>query len=109
MDWRQLQRDLAAGSIANLYVIHGEDTWQVDRSRTSLMGLIPQTEREFNLVHLDGSALHMLDLEALLQIGLLGDRKVILIENLRPMMKGNDKEEDSSQLGITDRGKKSSH
>ncbi|MPM37553.1 putative protein YqeN [bioreactor metagenome] len=106
MDWRQLQRDLAAGSIANLYVIHGEDTWQVDRSRTSLMGLIPQTEREFNLVHLDGSALHMLDLEAQLQIGLLGDRKVILIENLRPMMKGNDKEEDSSQLGSVEEEQK---
>ncbi len=91
MDWRQLQRELTAGKISSLYVIHGEDTWQVDRSRSLLASLIPEAEREYNLVQLDGSSLRLPELENQLQFSLLGERKVIMIENLH-LLKGKGKE-----------------
>ena len=96
MDWRQLQRDLSTGKISTFYVIHGEDTWQVDRSRAMISALIPKTEREYNLVQLDGSALKLPELENQLQFSLLGERKIIMIENLR-LLKGKSKEDEEEE------------
>jgi DNA polymerase-3 subunit delta len=80
-------------------VIHGEDTWQVDRSRSFIAALIPQLEREYNLVLLEGSGLRLPELENQLQFSLLGERKVIMIENLR-LLKGKGKE-DEEEVGNT--------
>lgn len=96
LDWRQLQRDLTAGKISTFYIIHGEDTWQVDRSRSLISSLIPKSEREYNLVQLDGSGLKLPELENQLQFSLLGERKVIMIENLR-LLKGKNKEEEQEE------------
>ena len=96
MDWRQLQRELGAGKVSSLYVIYGEDTWQVDRSRSFITSLIPESEREYNVVQLDGSGLRLPELENQLQFSLLGERKVVMIENLH-LLKGKGKENEEEE------------
>lgn len=98
MDWRQLQRELKAGKISNLYVVYGEDTWQVDRSRSFLTALIPPTEQEYNVVQIDGARMELSELEMHLQLSLLGERKLLMIENLNLLKPRGKVEEETAEV-----------
>jgi hypothetical protein len=56
----------------------------------------PETEQKYNVVQLDGSGLRLPELENQLQFSLLGERKVVMIENLH-LLKGKGKENDEEE------------
>ncbi|MCE5196852.1 MAG: DNA polymerase III subunit delta [Negativicutes bacterium] len=103
MDWRQLKNELKQGKIADLYLIYGEDYWQVQRCKQMLSALVPKEEQEYNLVTLNGSDLHLPELEEQLQVSLLGGRKLVFIENFR-LLKGKSKNEEETAEPIPDSG-----
>lgn len=104
MDWRQLRSELKQEEIANLYLIYGEDYWQVQRCKQMLSALVPKEEQDYNLVTLNGSDLHLPELEEHLQISLLGGQKIVFIEGFR-LLRGKAKGEEESAEPVEDSGK----
>lgn len=97
MDFRQLQRQIKSGKVSNLYLVYGDDTWQVSQAIQALQETIPLEERLYNVLKLDGEDLTPAQLEANLQLGLLGEGKVILIEGSPLFKSGSRSKENSDQ------------
>lgn len=100
MDYRQLQAQIKSGKMENLYLVYGEDTWQVNQALKSLQDIIPPEERVFSIVRIDGSTLTPPQLEAHLQFSLLGERKILLVEDFAMLKnKGRNRSEEEQEQG----------
>ncbi|MCL2547710.1 MAG: DNA polymerase III subunit delta [Symbiobacteriaceae bacterium] len=97
MDWRDLQRNLPA---ASLYLVYGEDEWQITQVLRELKKMIPVSLRQMNLYHIDGRKLKPTDLQNYRQVSLFGEERLLIIDEpsfLRSARRGEDSSSSSSR------------
>lgn len=79
----KIQNDLKKGNVAPCYLLHGEEEYLINEALLQILDLIiPQADRDFGLVYLDGENTDIDGLiEHILTPSLLGSRKVVVVRN----------------------------
>jgi DNA polymerase III subunit delta len=83
MALEKLLANLKKGVVAPCYLLHGEEEYLINDALQQILDIIiPATDRDFGLFHLDGESIDMDDLiEHILTPSLLGSSKVVVVRN----------------------------
>lgn len=105
MDWRALQQELQRGKRAQLYLLYGEDEWQVQQAVQALLRLIPESLRSLNVNQVSAKNAQPGDLEEYLQGSLFGDERLLLLEEPRFLStrRRNDAADDRKKLAAEEK------
>lgn len=87
LTYTQLHRSLASRKdIRNIYIIHGEEGYYIDRLTEDITGLVDEDDRDFNLTVLygaDSDANKVMD--AARRYPMMADRQVVVLKEAQAM------------------------
>ena len=80
MNWQELEQCLAKNNHDQLFLLHGEDEWQIHKASQMLIGLLPEYLRGVNVERFNGKNLQPRELDIFQQGSLFGDQRLIFLE-----------------------------